>query len=42
MRLNASHPPFKAPYFSMASSAYWEQVGMKRQQAGLAGDIERW
>jgi len=26
----------------MASSAYWEQVGMKRQQAGLAGDIERW
>ena len=34
MRLNASHPPLSAPYFSMASSAYCEHVGMKRQQGG--------
>ena len=28
MRLNASQPPLRAPYFSMASRAYWEQVGI--------------
>ena len=37
-RLSASSEPFHAPYFSTASSAYCEQVGMKRQHGGLAGD----
>ena len=41
MRFRASQPPFRAPYFSMASSAYWEQVGIKRQQGGVSGDILR-
>ena len=27
MRHTASMPPFNAPYFSTASSPYWEQVG---------------
>ena len=35
MRLNASQPPLIAPYFSMASIAYCEQVGIYRQQGGL-------
>ncbi len=39
MRLKASHPPFKAPYFEMASIAYWEQVGMNLQLGGSVGEI---
>ena len=41
MRLNASQPPLIAPYFSMASIAYCEQVGIYRQQGGLFGEIYR-
>jgi len=39
MRLNASQPPLSAPYFSIASSAYCEHVGIKRQQGGRQGEI---
>ncbi len=41
MRLNANQPPFSAPYFSMASNAYCEQVGTKRQQGGVYGEMAR-
>jgi hypothetical protein len=30
-----------APYFSIASSAYCEQVGVNRQLAGNIGDMRR-
>jgi len=40
--LNARQPPFQAPYFAMASRAYWEQVGEKRQRAGNSGDMAFW
>ena len=35
-----SQNPLKGPYFRKASSAYWEQVGVKRQQDGLRGDMQ--
>ena len=38
-RRRASQSPFTAPYFSRASTAYWEQVGVNLQHAGLIGDI---
>jgi len=37
MRLKASQPPLMGPYFLSASSAYWEQVGVKRQAGGVKG-----
>ena len=39
MRLSASHPPFHAPYRSMAVRAYSLQVGMNRQQGLVTGEI---
>lgn len=37
----ASQPPLRAPYFSTASRAYSEQVGIKRQQGGRRGEMAR-
>jgi len=34
MRHAASAPPFRAPCARMASMAYWEQFGSKRQRPG--------
>ncbi len=39
MRFKASQPPFRAPYFVIASIAYWEQVGMNLQLGGRVGEI---
>ena len=36
MRLRASHPPFRSPYFSMASYVYCERGG----QPSLAGTLQ--
>jgi hypothetical protein len=36
-----SQVPFAAPYFSIASSAYSEQVGVNLQLAGNTGDMRR-
>ena len=33
--LMASHVPFRGPCFLMACMAYWEHVGVKRQEAGV-------
>ena len=41
IRLNAIHPPFHAPYFWMACTAYSEQVGRNRQQGGFKGEMRR-
>lgn len=41
MRFIASHRPFAGPYFVMASTAYSEQVGLKRQVAGVNGLMQR-
>jgi hypothetical protein len=38
-RFSASQRPFSAPYFRSASRAYSEQVGINRQDGGVAGDI---
>ena len=35
--LTASHIPLNAPCFLMASRAYSEQVGVKRQEGGVNG-----
>ena len=37
-----SQEPFTGPYLRSASSAYWEQVGVNRQLAGLSGEIQSW
>lgn len=42
MRRTASHNPLKGPCFWMASTAYCEQVGVKRQAGGVSGEIYRW
>ena len=42
MRRTASHSPLKGPCFWMASTAYCEQVGVKRQAGGVSGEIYRW
>ena len=39
MRLTASHVPLAAPYFSRASSAYWEQAGLYRQHGRFSGEM---
>ncbi len=39
MRFTASHEPLAAPYFSKASNAYWEQVGMNLQLGFVSGEI---
>jgi hypothetical protein len=41
MRHVASALPRKTPWRSSASSAYWLQVGLKRQVAGFHGEIQR-
>lgn len=38
IRFTDSHPPFKIPYFLIASRLYWEQVGMYRHLGPNAGD----
>jgi hypothetical protein len=38
----ASHPPRAAPCLATASSAYWEQEGVKRHAGGNAGEMKRW
>jgi len=42
MRFSPSQHPRAAPYFCMASSVYCEQVGVKRQEGGVSGEMERW
>ena len=42
IRQMARPVPFRAPYFVIASQAYWEQVGVKRQRAGKQGEICLW
>jgi len=37
--LTASHPPFFAPYLSIAMIAYSEQVGINRQVGGFNGEM---
>jgi hypothetical protein len=32
--------PRKTPWYFMASMAYWEQVGVKRQAGGKRGEIK--
>ena len=32
---------YAAPYFSMAWTAYWEQVGIKRHRGGSPGEMRR-
>jgi hypothetical protein len=39
IRFTCSQPPRAAPYRSMASSPYAEQVGSNRQTGGLSGEI---
>jgi hypothetical protein len=35
MRFAPIHAPLISPYFSMASSVYCEQLGVKRQVGGI-------
>ncbi len=42
IRFIASQPPFNTPYFLIASVAYAEQVGVKRQEDGSQGEITFW
>lgn len=42
MRRTASQRPLNGPCFWMASTAYCEQVGVKRQAGGVSGEIYRW
>jgi hypothetical protein len=39
MRFSDSQNPLTGPYFLKASSAYCEQVGVKRQVCGFSGDM---
>jgi hypothetical protein len=39
MRQTARNVPRSAPYFRIASTAYWEHVGVKRQTGGRSRDI---
>ena len=39
IRRSARYPPLMAPYFSTASSAYCEHVGVNRQQGVCMGDM---
>lgn len=44
----AGEPPqgepaaFRGPYFRSASSAYCEQVGVKRHDGGVKGEMQSW
>jgi hypothetical protein len=40
IRFTASHSPFIGPCFFNASSAYWLQVGVKRHDGGVNGDMQ--
>ena len=40
IRHKAMKEPRKAPWHFMASMAYWEQVGVKRQAGGNRGEIK--
>ncbi len=42
MRFSASQLPLNGPCFMMASLAYCEQVGVKRQAAGVNGEMHCW
>ena len=42
MRFNVSQPPLKGPYLRSASRAYCEQVGVKRHEGGVCGDMHTW
>jgi hypothetical protein len=42
MRRTANQPPLNGPYFFNASTAYCEQVGVKRQAGGFNGDRHHW
>lgn len=41
-RRTARYSPFMGPCLVMASTAYCEQVGVKRQDGGVRGDIHFW
>ena len=40
IRLTPSHPPLNTPYLSTASTIYWLQVGVNRQDGGVKGDMQ--
>jgi len=40
MRRIARNPPLNGPYFLIACKAYSEQVGEKRQEAGVSGEMQ--
>jgi hypothetical protein len=40
IRLIVSHSPFQGPYLRSASIEYCEQVGVKRHDGGVYGDIQ--
>lgn len=42
MRFSVNQPPLKGPCFLIASTPYWEQVGVKRQLAPNKGDSNNW
>ena len=41
-RFTESHSPFRGPYLRSASRAYCEQVGVKRQEGGVRGEMQSW
>ena len=41
-RLTARYKPFRGPCFCSASTAYWLQVGVKRHEGGVSGEMQRW
>lgn len=40
--LTASHKPLNGPCFTIACRAYSLHVGVKRQAAGVSGEIHFW
>ena len=41
-RRSDSHSPFNGPYLRSASRAYCEQVGVKRHDGGVNGEMQSW
>lgn len=41
-RRSVSHDPLRGPYLRRASTAYCEQVGTKRQEGGVKGEMQYW
>lgn len=40
IRFTASHPPLTGPCLIIASIAYWLQVGVKRHDGGVKGEMQ--